>query len=105
LRARDRELRLCGELSTATRRWRPVEVRGGRGARAGGQQERGTGLGGEKDDAWMKRKQEVDGDGLHSGGRRGSTAGGRAGLSRAGESTCSGRKKRRKGVRRTCLKM
>jgi hypothetical protein len=45
----------------------------------------------------MQRKQEVDGDGLHSGGRRGSTAGGRAEQSRAGESTCLGRKKRRKG--------
>jgi hypothetical protein len=92
LRARDRELRLCGGLSTATRRWQPADVRGGRGVRAGGQQERGTGLGGEEDDAWMKRKQEVDGDGLHSGGRRGSTAGGRAEQSRAGESTCSGRR-------------
>jgi hypothetical protein len=51
----------------------------------------------EEDDAWMQRKQEVDDDGLHSGGRRGSTASGRAELSRAGESTCSGRKKRRKG--------
>jgi hypothetical protein len=56
LRVRDRELRLCGGLSMATRRWRPADVRRGRGVRAGGQQERGTGLGGEEDDAWMKRK-------------------------------------------------
>jgi hypothetical protein len=68
-------------------------------ARAGGQQGRGIGPGEEEDDAWRKRKQEVDGDALHSGGRRGRTAGGRAEQSRAGESTCSGRKKRRKGSR------
>jgi hypothetical protein len=97
LRARDRELRLCGELSMVTRRWQPADARGSRGARAGGQQGRGTGPGEEEADAWRKRKQEVDGDGLHSGGRRGSTAGGRAEQSSVGESTCSGRKKRRKG--------
>jgi hypothetical protein len=33
LRARDRELRLHGELSTATRRWRPTDARGSHGAR------------------------------------------------------------------------
>jgi hypothetical protein len=33
LRVRDRELRLFGELSTATRRWRPADARGSRGAR------------------------------------------------------------------------
>jgi hypothetical protein len=66
LRMRDRELRLCGELSTATRRWRPADARGSSGARAGGQQGRGTGLGGEENDAWMQRRQEVDGDSLHS---------------------------------------
>jgi hypothetical protein len=80
-----------------TRRWQPADARGSRGARAGGHQGRGTGPGEEEGDAWMQRKQEVDGDGLHSGGWRGSTTGGRAELSRAGESTCSGRKKRRKG--------
>jgi hypothetical protein len=77
MHARDRGLRLCGGLSTATRRWQPVDARGSRGARAGGHQGRGTGPGEEEGDAWMQRKQEVDGDGLHSGGRRGSTAGGR----------------------------
>jgi hypothetical protein len=82
LRVRDRELRLCGELSMATRRWRPADARGSRGARVGGHQGRGIGLGGEEDDAWMQREQEVDGDSLHSGGRRGSTAGGRAEQSR-----------------------
>jgi hypothetical protein len=38
LRMRDRELRLFGELSTATRRWRPADARGSRGVRARGQQ-------------------------------------------------------------------
>jgi hypothetical protein len=75
--ARDRGLRLCGGLSTATRRWQLANARGSRGARAGGHQGRGTGPGEEEGDAWMQRKQEVDGDGLHSGGRRESTAGGR----------------------------
>jgi hypothetical protein len=31
--ARDRGLRLCGGLSTATRRWQPADARGSRGAR------------------------------------------------------------------------
>jgi hypothetical protein len=33
LRVRDRELRLFGEPSTVTRRWRPADARGSRGAR------------------------------------------------------------------------
>jgi hypothetical protein len=33
MRVRDKKLRLCGERSTATRRWRPEEARGRRGAR------------------------------------------------------------------------
>jgi hypothetical protein len=37
LRARDRELRLHGGLSTATRRWRPADARGSRGACKWGQ--------------------------------------------------------------------
>jgi hypothetical protein len=82
LRVRDRELSLFGELSTVTRRWRPADAWGSRGARAGGQRGIGTGPGGEEDDAWMQRRQEVDGDTLHSGSRRGSTAGGRAEQSR-----------------------
>jgi hypothetical protein len=52
LRTRDRELRLRGGLSTATRRWRPADARGSRGARAGGHQGRGTGPGEEEGDAW-----------------------------------------------------
>jgi hypothetical protein len=46
LHARNRELRCCGELSTATRRWRPMEARGSRGAReraAGERKEVGAG--------------------------------------------------------------
>jgi hypothetical protein len=41
LRARGKELRLWGERSTATRRWRPAVARGRRGARARGQEGRG----------------------------------------------------------------
>jgi hypothetical protein len=59
LRARDRELRLCGELSTATRRWRPADARGSRGARAGGQQGRGKRSRQGGDDAWEWIQQEV----------------------------------------------
>jgi hypothetical protein len=50
--ARDRKLRLYGERSTATRRWRPAEARGSRGVRARGQQGRGKRSGQGGDDAW-----------------------------------------------------
>jgi hypothetical protein len=40
LRAREREIRCRGRLSTATRRWRPAEARGRRGTRARGQEGR-----------------------------------------------------------------
>jgi hypothetical protein len=52
MRARDKKLRLCGERSTAMRRWRPEEAWGRRGVRARSHQGRGkrSGLGG--DDAW-----------------------------------------------------
>jgi hypothetical protein len=97
LRVTDRELRLFGELSMATRRWRPADARGSHGARAGGHQGRGIGPGGEEDDAWMQRRQEVDGDNLHSGDRRGSTAGGRAEQSRGPRARGRRREGRRSG--------
>jgi hypothetical protein len=53
LRARDRELRRGGGLSTVTRRWRPAEARGCRGARARGQEGRGTAAGEARGDAWV----------------------------------------------------
>jgi hypothetical protein len=53
LRARDQELRHGGGLSTATRRWRPAEALGRRGARARGCQGRGNGPGEEGGDAWI----------------------------------------------------
>jgi hypothetical protein len=59
LRARERILRLCGERSTAMRRWRPAEARGRRGARARGHQGRGIGPGEEGGDAWRSSQQEV----------------------------------------------
>jgi hypothetical protein len=40
------------ELSTAARAWRPADGSGMRGARARGQQGRGTGSGQGEDDAW-----------------------------------------------------
>jgi hypothetical protein len=52
LRARDKKLRPCGELSPATRRWRLAEAQGIRGARARGQQGRGKRSGQGGDDAW-----------------------------------------------------
>jgi hypothetical protein len=58
LRARDRKLRLCGERSTATRRWRPADARVVV-ARAGGHQGRGIGPGEEGGDAWKRSEQEV----------------------------------------------
>jgi hypothetical protein len=53
---------------------------------------RGQGHG--EDDAWEEGKQEVDGGGLHSGGRRGSCTGGRAG--EAEEQRAEGFKGRRR---------
>jgi hypothetical protein len=53
LRARGRRLRLCGERSTAARRWRPEEARGCRGARACSQEGRGKRPERRGDDAWM----------------------------------------------------
>jgi hypothetical protein len=52
LRARERELRLGGGLSTTTRRWRPEEARGRRGASARGHQGRGKRSGSRGDDTW-----------------------------------------------------
>jgi hypothetical protein len=52
MRVRDKKLRLCGECSTMTRRWRPEEARGRRGARARGHQGRGKRSGSRGDDAW-----------------------------------------------------
>jgi hypothetical protein len=56
---RERKLRLCGERSTATRRWRPAKALGRRGARARGHQGRGIGPGKEGGDAWRRSQQEV----------------------------------------------
>jgi hypothetical protein len=53
LRARDRELRCGGGLSTATRRWRPAEARGCRGARVRGQEGRGTAVGEARGNVWV----------------------------------------------------
>jgi hypothetical protein len=50
--ARDRGLRLCGGLSTVTRRWRPADARGSRGARKRGQRGGEKGQGQVEDDAW-----------------------------------------------------
>jgi hypothetical protein len=52
LRVRGRELRLWGECSTATRKWRPAVARCRRGVRAQGHQGRGKGSGLGGDDAW-----------------------------------------------------
>jgi hypothetical protein len=52
LRMRDRELRLHGGLSTATRRWRPAEARGSRGMHKRGQRGGERGQGQVEDDAW-----------------------------------------------------
>jgi hypothetical protein len=59
LHARDRKLRPCGEFSTMTRRWRPADARGSRGARVEGHQGRGIGPGEEGGDAWKRSQQEV----------------------------------------------
>jgi hypothetical protein len=58
---------------------------------------RGQGHG--EDDAWKEGKQEVDGGGLHSGGRRGSGIGGRAG--EAEEQRAEGVQRKKKRGRRS----
>jgi hypothetical protein len=66
LRARDKKLRPCDELSTATRRWRPAEARGSRGARARGHQGSGKRSGPGGNDAWEGKPA---GGGAIGGGR------------------------------------
>jgi hypothetical protein len=53
MRTRDKKLRLCGERSTATRRWRPEMARGRRGVRVRSHQGRGKQPDWRGDDAWM----------------------------------------------------
>jgi hypothetical protein len=73
LRVREKELRRRGGLSTATRRWRPEEARGRRGACARGQE----GMEGKSSKRWrsgacaggQRRRQSGAGEG--SGGARG----------------------------------
>jgi hypothetical protein len=56
------------------RAWRPADGSGMRRAHARGQQERGTGLGQEEDDAWKEEKQEVGQRRRQSGGQGRSSA-------------------------------
>jgi hypothetical protein len=53
LRARERELRHCSELSTTARRWRPEMARERRGVRGRSHQGREKGSGSKGNDAWM----------------------------------------------------
>jgi hypothetical protein len=96
LRVRDQELRHCGELSTATRRWRPAEARGSRGARARGQQGRGKRSGQGGDDAWA-----CAGAGGGAWGAAPAVSGG--GRSRAEGETAVTEEEEATGVSRTCL--
>jgi hypothetical protein len=76
--AKDRSPGFACGLSTTAVRWRPMGVRGGRGAceagQRGGKKDQGHG----EDDTWKGKKQEVDDGDRHSGGRR-SCTGGRVG--------------------------
>jgi hypothetical protein len=99
LSRREREIKQAHAGITATARWRPAGARGSRGARMAGQQGEKRGEGHGEDDAWEEGKQEVDGIGLHSGGRRGSCTGGRAG--EAEEQRTEGVQRKRKRGRRS----
>jgi hypothetical protein len=69
VRARDKVLGFCSELSTATARWRPSRAPGSRGARKRGQQRGEIGLGHWKRDTWRSIKHEVERRRQHSGGQ------------------------------------
>jgi hypothetical protein len=69
VRTRDKVLRFCSGLSTATARWRPCRAPGSRGARKRGQRRGEIGLGQGKRDAWRSIKQEVERWRQHSGGQ------------------------------------
>jgi hypothetical protein len=69
LRAKDKALARCSELSTATERWRPSRAPGSRGARKQGQRGEGRGLGQGGDDAWKLIQQEVARRRRQSGGQ------------------------------------
>jgi hypothetical protein len=60
LRAKDKALACCSELSTATARWRRSRAPGSRGARKRGQQGGGIGLGQGEDNAWKLIQHEVE---------------------------------------------
>jgi hypothetical protein len=91
LRARDRKLRRGSGLSTATRRWRPAEALGRRGARARGQQGRGIGPRKEGGDVWRSSQQEVAPSAVAERRQGRSTVGGR----RAEQGPTCARKKKR----------
>jgi hypothetical protein len=96
-------LRCKQELAMVARAWRPADGSGIRGARAGGQQGRGTGPGQEENDAWTSSQQEVARRRRQSGGQGRSTAGGRRG-NRAEEHVLE-EEEERGGVRGTCLEI
>jgi hypothetical protein len=95
LSRREREIRQAHAGITATATWQPVGARGGRVARMAGQRGGKRGQGHGEDDAWEEGKQDVDGGGLHSGGRRGSCTGGRAGEAEEQRAKGVHRKKKR----------
>jgi hypothetical protein len=74
---KEREIRQARARFTVAARWRPAGARGDRGARKAGQRGGEQGRARGEDYAWKEKKQEVDGGGLHGGGR-GSCTGGRA---------------------------
>jgi hypothetical protein len=94
LRARRRRLRHWGGLSTVTRRWRPEETQGWRGARACGQERRGKRSERRGDDAWRcaaaggGAREAVPavngGDRSRAGGGSGAVRGGRSRLESEG---------------------
>jgi hypothetical protein len=70
LRAKDKALACCSELSTAMARWRPSRAPGSRGARKRGQRGGEIRLGQGEDNAWKSSQQEVERRRQQSGGQR-----------------------------------
>jgi hypothetical protein len=79
MRAKDKTLGFCSELSTAAARWRPCRAPGGRGACKRGQRRGEIGTGQGERDAWRPTKQEVERQQRHSGGGEVPCTGGRGG--------------------------
>jgi hypothetical protein len=102
LRAEDKALASCRELSTATTRWRPSRAPGSGGACKRGQRRGEIGPGQGETDAWRSIKQEVERQRRHSGGGKVPCTSGREQHGRRGGQR---KKKGGRGPKDLCAKL